>query len=549
MSRRATTTAVDALVARVDGLRRFVELAGSDLPTERLDPARTVVARAGERLDLSRAHTVVALAGATGSGKSSLFNALAGADLSPVGVRRPTTADAHACVWGGDEQAQALLSWLGVGRRFACSDDDRLAGLVLVDLPDFDSVRREHRVEAERLLALGDLIVWVLDPQKYADRVLHRQFLAEFGHHRDITVVALNQADRLTDVERRSCLADLVRLLDEDGLGGVPVLATSTVGPPGFDQLRTVLHRAVATRVALLQRLAADVSAAAADLRPLVAEPGPAGGMSQRTLATDLYQALAVAAGVPLVVQATQQSYVYRAVRHTGWPVTRWVRRFRTDPLRRLRLGGPPAALAPPDATTTGLAPVTAASSIGPARPASQAAVSLALREVADQAGGALPDPWPVAMLAAARSRAADIPDALDLAVARTDFGLARPPRWWRLVGLVQWVLLAAVGAGLLGLGLRYVLFALALPAPPAPTVGRLPLFTLLFIGGLIGGLLVAAITRPIARAAARRRGRRVNAQLTASVRQVGDDLVLAPVAAVAQRYDEARRALAAAAD
>ena len=68
--------------------------------------AHTLVERAGARLALSRDHTVVALAGATGSGKSSLFNALARLELSPVGVRRPTTGVAHACVWGPLERRQ-----------------------------------------------------------------------------------------------------------------------------------------------------------------------------------------------------------------------------------------------------------------------------------------------------------------------------------------------------------------------------------------------------------------------------------------------------------
>ena len=66
-----------------------------------------LLARAGERLKLSSAHTVVTLAGGTGSGKSSLFNALAGANFSPSAVTRPATRDAHACVWGmqGDRKS------------------------------------------------------------------------------------------------------------------------------------------------------------------------------------------------------------------------------------------------------------------------------------------------------------------------------------------------------------------------------------------------------------------------------------------------------------
>jgi len=175
------------------------------LPDGELVAAHTLVERAGSRLKLSQDHTVVALAGSTGSGKSSLFNALARLKLSPVGVRRPTTGVAHACVWGPLEPANKLLDWIGVlprqrfVRESALDGDDEapLRGLVLLDLPDFDSVLDAHRVEVDRLLELVDLIVWVLDPQKYADKIVHSRYLARLDRHRDVTVVLLNQADRL----------------------------------------------------------------------------------------------------------------------------------------------------------------------------------------------------------------------------------------------------------------------------------------------------------------------------------------------------------------
>ncbi|MDI5943929.1 50S ribosome-binding GTPase, partial [Micromonospora sp. DH15] len=136
--------------------------ADGQLPDTQLVPAHTLVERAGTRLALSRDHTVVALAGATGSGKSSLFNALARFELSPVGVRRPTTGVAHACVWGPLDGATRLLDWTGVlprhrfVRESALDGDDESAlhGLVLLDLPDFDSVQRSHRLEVDRLLGL-----------------------------------------------------------------------------------------------------------------------------------------------------------------------------------------------------------------------------------------------------------------------------------------------------------------------------------------------------------------------------------------------------------
>ena len=65
-----------------------------------LAPAEALTTRVAERLRLSGEHTIVALAGATGSGKSSLFNALTDMELAGTGVRRPTTSWALACSWG-----------------------------------------------------------------------------------------------------------------------------------------------------------------------------------------------------------------------------------------------------------------------------------------------------------------------------------------------------------------------------------------------------------------------------------------------------------------
>ena len=64
--------------ARIDGLDTATEAARGRLDDALVDDARSVVDRASGRLRLSADHTVVAIAGATGSGKSSTFNALTG---------------------------------------------------------------------------------------------------------------------------------------------------------------------------------------------------------------------------------------------------------------------------------------------------------------------------------------------------------------------------------------------------------------------------------------------------------------------------------------
>src|SRR5688572_33290340 len=94
--------------SRLDALGAAVEAARGRIDDETLAPAAELAERASERLRLSGEHTIVALAGATGSGKSSLFNALSDLELAGVGVRRPTTSWALACAWG-PEGAQGLL--------------------------------------------------------------------------------------------------------------------------------------------------------------------------------------------------------------------------------------------------------------------------------------------------------------------------------------------------------------------------------------------------------------------------------------------------------
>ena len=213
--RRLTGRSSD-VVERVAGLQQAVEAARGRLDDSLVDEAGGVVERATNRLRMSSEHTVVALAGATGSGKSSLFNYICGLDLAAVGVKRPTTSWALACAWGPDG-ASELLDWLGIPKRHqvnrmgmldeSASDRD-LQGLVLLDLPDHDSTEVSHHLEVERLVKLADVLVWVLDPQKYADAAIHDRFLKPLNTHADVMIVALNHIDEIPPQEVDRCLAD-----------------------------------------------------------------------------------------------------------------------------------------------------------------------------------------------------------------------------------------------------------------------------------------------------------------------------------------------------
>ena len=267
-----TGLAHSRLPARLASLQELTKIGsgrtGSEgFSQELLTEAETLLRRSGERMRMSASHTVVALAGGTGSGKSSLFNALAGANFSPAGVTRPTTKHSHACVWGM-EGAAPLLDWLGVQRRHryarASALDEgeaSLTGMLLLDLPDHDSVVTGSAALVDRLVKLADMLVWVLDPLKYADASVHRRYLVPLAGHAAVTTVVLNQVDTLSPDQAADCESDLRRLLDTEGLSETHVLMTSATTGAGLHELRRVLAGAVAARRAASDRITADIDA------------------------------------------------------------------------------------------------------------------------------------------------------------------------------------------------------------------------------------------------------------------------------------------------
>nr|WP_255480319.1 GTPase [Quadrisphaera sp. RL12-1S] len=525
--------------------------------------ARAVAARARQRLAGDTGASVVALAGATGSGKSSLFNAIAGLDVATVGVRRPTTSHPTACVWG--EVPEALLDWLEVPRRHRTERvseldahrEDALTGLVLLDLPDHDSTELSHRLQVDRLVGLADLVVWVADPQKYADAALHSRYLRHLADHQDVVVVVLNQVDTLDEASAAVCEADLRRLLAADGLDRVRLLSTSARTGQGVGALRQVLTDVVRASTVARRRSEADVLAAVRELQASVAPAEP--DVATAEGAPALVDALAVAAGVPAISDAVRGSELRAGVGRTGWPFTRWVRRLRPDPLKRLHLtsssssggGGADGAdggtAAPAQLTRTSV-PVPTASQ--------RAQVSTAVRGVVTSVANDLPQRWGDAVRAASGPVSDDLADSLDQAVQTVP--LAHPaPRWWGAAEALQVLLAVCAVVGGLWLAALGVVGYLQLPAPPLPHVGpptgsgyerwAVPLPTLLLVGGVLLGWLLAALSRSLVRRRAERLRRRVRSQLREVVARTAQERLLAAVAAVVARHREVREALASA--
>jgi GTP-binding protein EngB required for normal cell division len=552
--RKAATASAEVVRAQAAALQDAIEAGGEQLDPAEVATATKIIAKVDERSAITGDHTVIALAGATGSGKSSLFNALAGAPLAKIGATRPTTSQPTAAVWGA-EPAGTLLDWLDVPQRHSIPADVRppgsgrsggdeeavgsLDGLVLLDLPDFDSRELSHRAEAERVLALCDVFVWVTDPQKYADALLHDEYVRQLSGHAAVMVVVLNQIDRLAPSAVEACRTDLRGLLAQDGVEGVDVLATSVVTGAGIPELRQRLADAVAGHEAARQRLSADLTASATRLRE-----GVAGREVTLNAKADdrLLDALSRAAGVPVVLHAVDEDYRREALGRTGWIFTRWGRKLRPDPLRRLRLDRVPSSVLQ-RVDPLDVREVLGRSSIPAPSASARSAVKLAALTLTERAAEGLPVLWSEAVTDAARPTDDRLYERLDRVVVTTPLR-GNPPVWWRLMGWLQWLFGLAAVIGLVWLVLLGVIGWLQLPQIDTPKVGAVPVPTLLLGGGLLLGLLAAWLARALARVGARRRQNLVAGRLRTAIADVATDQLVEPVRQVLDRHRTTREKL-----
>jgi len=549
-----------SLSGRLTALARLVQIGsargGPDgFGAELIGDAEALLARAGERLRLSSQHTIAVLAGGTGSGKSSLFNVLAGAQFSPAGVLRPVTRDPHACVWGM-EGAGPLLDWLGIEPRYryarssALDEGERaLTGLLLVDLPDHDSVLAGESAEVSRLVGQADLMVWVLDPQKYADAAVHSRYLVPMAGHSSVIAAVLNQADLLAPEQAEDCLADLRRLLDAEGLHDARVVVTSAASGAGMPDLRKLLIDTVIARQAAVQRIGADVDAlaarfapyAGAGLDPVITDPASdQDGQAKPVLPTAstdaLTAALARAAGLSGVGKALQSARELKGVDYVGWPVA-WLadRVLRRDPARKSRLG-----------TLWEELRGASAGSIG----AQQAEIDNAITMVADEAGCDLPAAWQASVRTAARSRVQDIPAALGAAIAESLPAENSVAPWWRAVAAWQGLLLGAAAVGvawLLTIIVVGVFHASAHASSLLRDVGLLPWVAVLVAAILVLGWLTAnGCMTLVAREASQER-EQVEQKMRAAIAGVARETVMAPVERELSEYSRFRDELAVA--
>ena len=567
-----------------------------------LDAAETLE-RLSQRRELSTEHTVIGFFGATGSGKSTLFNAIAGQNIALSAPTRPTTSTVQAAIWEA-EGSEELLDWLGIDKRVypqtqaltaegntaegseaaggvaapnAVTEPapglfnrirravggrgemrTRTGGLILLDMPDFDSVTTTNRDLAARMMRYVDVLVWVVDPQKYADAVIHRDFMVPLAASGAQALCVLNQADKLAPAEVPAVLASLTRLLQAEGtdahLLAAPIAVSARTGE-GVDVLRDLLAQVAAAKSLSLQRTDAQLHATASQLRTYAGGEGTVlAGAYALDAEQKLVQACYTSSHAEQVLQAATASYRRAAGQHTGWILTRWMSRLKADPLRRLHLGQQDETKSTSKAEkSAGMlgsdsenAPELVASSLPPLSAAQKAGMANAVRQYSKQMANRIDEPWKRSMKEAALSREAELPELLERDMMRIDYGLGRTRAPWVVFNALQWIALLSALAGVAWLTLISGMAYLQIQLPPAPTPegSPVPLPTLLLLLGVLLGIASAGVGRLLTAMGSRYYARKLRGRLQTGVEKAVQSCVVAPVQQEAKRLNAYRKAL-----
>ena len=608
--RGATPAVATSPFARsVASLKDAISYGEGRVPETVLLDAAETLERLSQRRELSTEHTVIGFFGATGSGKSTLFNAIAGQNIALSAPTRPTTSTVQAAIWEA-EGSEELLDWLGIDKRVypqtqalaaegeATEGNEaggnnkatggaaapnavtepapglfnrirravggrgemrtRTGGLILLDMPDFDSVTTTNRDLAARMMRYVDVLVWVVDPQKYADAVIHRDFMVPLAASGAQALCVLNQADKLAPAEVPAVLASLTRLLQAEGteahLLAAPIAVSARTGE-GVDVLRDLLAQVAAAKSLSLQRTDAQLHATASQLRNYA---GGEGTVLAGAYALDAEQKLVKAcyssSQAEQVLEAATASYRRAAGQRTGWILTRWMSRLKADPLRRLHLGQQDETKSTSKAEkSAGMlgsdsenAPELVASSLPPLSAAQKAGMANAVRQYSKQMAARIDEPWKRSMKEAALSREAELPELLERDMVRIDYGLGRTRAPWVIFNALQWIALmsALVGVGWLTLisGLAYL--QIQLPPAPTPEGSPVPLPTLLLLLGVLLGIASAGVGRLLTAMGSRYYARKLRGRLQTGVEKAVQSCVVAPVQQEAKRLNAYRKAL-----
>jgi hypothetical protein len=295
----------------LERLRASLADVGLDIPLDGAAEHREAAAAAVRQIDdyirprLADldAPLLAVVGGSTGSGKSTIVNALVGTPLTRVGVIRPTTrqpilvhAPADAGWFASDRILPGLARVRGTisspGTPASAAGDSPAASrirelmllaheavpasLAIIDAPDIDSVAEDNRALAAQLLAAADLWVFATTANRYADAVPWK--LLDGAAGRSLTVAVI--LNRVPPVAVDDVLPDLKQMLAKRNLADAPVFVIEEqplddlgmLPPAAVDAPKNWLTRIAGDRAERTRIAARTLSGAIDDLDRRVAD-------------------------------------------------------------------------------------------------------------------------------------------------------------------------------------------------------------------------------------------------------------------------------------
>ena len=253
----------------VEGLGRWAGSLSEWPPARRVAAEWEAIAPRLERTrrELSRV-LVVGVIGGTGTGKSTLVNALARGDVTAAGdVVRPTTVQPVVVT-----AADVDISWLPLaelGARVSRSESPAVANIVLIDCPDPDtqsegpgpeagdqrpSAANRNRDLLAKILPACDVLLLVATVQKYRSWIVARE-LAAFAPGRPLLFVQTHaardpdiRADWRRELERQGFVVP--RIFRVDGVEAAARAAAGLEPEPGFGELVAAIDAELVGRAA-----------------------------------------------------------------------------------------------------------------------------------------------------------------------------------------------------------------------------------------------------------------------------------------------------------
>ncbi|WP_296182975.1 ABC transporter [uncultured Mobiluncus sp.] len=453
--------------------------------------------------------TVVAVAGPSGTGKSTVVNTLARRNsLVPTGTHRPTTTELVAYV-DADVAAEPFLELSGIPRSASvefCSSGsnpfgDNLGATgaghqirsalsaqcghpIVVEVPDTLLVP-ELAAATAQVLETADIILWTTDSQKYADAAFHNQISA-FPRHRNSYFV-LTHTEGLTETQVQTLHQELAAIAARLGVSP-EILQISVYDDSSLARFRETvagLSRAPEARWRgeqaaihhVAERLSQDL--ALDESGESVKQPGQTPSGAPSPAETTLVDQVAQVSGLAAVQANFSKQYLEAGGFWTLWPVLNCLAGIK--PLTPVNQNssttpGEPDADKPvgrsadssPEQTADGSESTAVADSSTDLDRTSEettpqidsrnrfsahvnaAGITSAARTYAVTASAQRPPKWLDFAQLKAVELSGNLVSALNLALESWKFP-ARPVRtWWRVWRLGHWFWLAALLVGLL---------------------------------------------------------------------------------------------------